>query len=209
MAYRGFENVSRTTLAGGVDLPLPAGLEVAVEVADQSGTQWAPAPGPGDMDIAAWFLAAHLRWGGDGPLRRVDAGVDWHSGDDDPADSVHTAFSILYGSRHKFRGFADRFPLPDASTGDRGLVDALLSTELAPGRLVVDVHYFLAAARRDGEGRHIGWELDLRVPLELAPGLDLEGGYSIFFNRSVARSIGLGDDGDRTHWLYLQLTASF
>lgn len=206
-----FQDVDRTTLAAALDLPLPAGIRWTVDAAYQAGSQMAPAPGPGAMDIGAFFLAAHVERRLDGRLRQVRAGMDWYSGDGDPGDSDHAAFSILYGSRHKFRGFLDRFSLPDADTGDRGLVDVLLGTELAVAGAGarVDGHAFFTAVHRNGEDRQIGWELDVRVPFKALPGLDVETGYSIFLNRAAARGLGLGDDGDLTHWAYLQATASF
>lgn len=208
-SYRVFDRVNRATLATRLVLPDGGALDGSLEIAYQLGTQYRISGG--QEDIGAFMLAGRIGRRMGRVLRRLTLGVDWLSGDDNPTNNEHTSFNLLYGSRHRFFGAMDWFSQPDARTGDRGLIDVLVASEIsARGQpLALDIHGFFSAVERPLEQTDIGWELDLGAPFTIAGALDIRTGYSLFLSRPLAAPLGLGPDPELSHWLFLQATASF
>jgi hypothetical protein len=146
-------------------------------------------------------------------LRTLGIGLDYLSGDDDPADNEYEAFNTLYHTGHKWYGYMDLFLDPAARTGERGLIDGIASATFGLGAqvpLTVDAHRFWTAAQREpGEASDLGWELDLTLPLTIAPGQSLQLGYSAFRAGDAASLANLGASGRWAHWGYVMATFGF
>jgi hypothetical protein len=211
--YRMYTGVDRATLGGRVGRsigPLTPSLEFAYQLGNQVLTE----PQPLSQDISAYMIGARLGLDPNVPvLHRLGVGADWLSGDSDPADDTHRAFNTLYATNHKFYGYIDLFLDPAGRTRDRGLIDGIASSRLDLGRellLDMDVHGFWLQQEFTGTpDRHIGWELDLTLPIRLGPGQTLQLGYSAFRNGAAAPLVGLGGKSDTWHWAYLMATFSF
>lgn len=207
----GTEDVNRTTVGARLERAPGRGLFWDVEAAWQTGTQRrlpaAPAE-PREQEVGAWFAVGRVGWAQPaGTLRQARAGLDWLSGDDDPADGRFSAFHTLYGTNHKFYGFIDVLDALPGSTGGRGLVDAYAGAAVAPlPALPVDaaLHRFWLAEEA-AEGRDLGWELDLTLPFTVG-GLRAQAGWSTFLNGAAAPTVGLGEEGEWLNWGYVQVT---
>jgi hypothetical protein len=211
-AYRSYTNVDRTTLGARAGRTLGA-VTPSLEGAWQLGNQLLPTSAR-EQDIRAWLLGARLTWDTSLPvIARIGLGADVLSGDADPADGTHRAFNTMYATNHKYYGYLDLFLDPAGRTRDRGLIDAIASARLDLGRglaLDVDGHgFWLQQEFATATARHIGWELDLTLPIRLGPGQQLQLGYSGFRNGAAAPLIGLGQEKDLWHWAYVQATFSF
>lgn len=212
-AFRTFTGVDRTTAGARVGSTLGL-FTPSLEAAWQVGNQVADGAMPVSQDIRAFMVGARLGVATTLPvLSRAGLGLDLLSGDRDPADGTYRAFNTLYGTNHRYYGYIDLFLDPAARTRDRGLIDGIASAQLDFGRSVavdVDVHgFWLQQEFTTTADRHLGWELDLTLPVRLGNGQQLQLGYSAFRNGPAAPLIGLGRDGDTWHWAYLQATFSF
>ena len=88
-AYRGAEDVDRTTIGGQWEGTVGPGPRYGIEGAYQFGTQLRATS---SEDIAAWFAGGRLGWNRTlGPLESIELGVDWLSGDVDPSDGRYSA----------------------------------------------------------------------------------------------------------------------
>jgi hypothetical protein len=210
--YRTFTGVDRT--AAGARLVRTFGaLETSLEGVFQFGNQFVPAPAL-SQDIRAYMAGARLTYAMPAAvLSSIGLGVDWLSGDSDPADASYRAFNTMYASGHKWHGYLDLFLDPAGRTHDRGLVDAMASARVALPHeleLEVDAHgFWLQQQFADVADRFIGWELDFTLPVPLGPGQRLQLGYSAFRAGAVAPLVGLGESGTVWHWAYIQAAFSF
>jgi hypothetical protein len=202
-------DVDRTTPGGRLALS-GGGLSLTLDASAQHGRQTIAATGA-RQDVRAWMVAGRGGWAA--PARRLRAagvGVDWLSGDADPADGTYGAFQTLYGTNHRFYGFMDLLLDPAAQTGGRGLVDVLGTLTVAPGPrlpLEVTLHRFLLD-RTAPTGRDLGWEADLTLPFPAVSGVRGLAGYSAFRGGKAAPAAGLAS-GAWLQWAYVQLTAAF
>ena len=215
--FRTFAAVDRATFGGRLQTPRRAGLDLSLEGAYQTGDQERAAAASGGratpQDIQAYFGGARLGWQTPSALLpTLGVGVDYLSGDDDPADDDYQAFNTLYATNHKWYGYMDLFLDPAANTRDRGLVDVLGSAALGLGRygrVNLDVHRFSLADHSGLDESEIGWELDVTYPFQLDRATRFLVGYGLFRNGAAAPAIGLGEDGETWHGAYLQATVSF
>lgn len=216
--FRAFDEVRRTTGYARYRTAPTAGIVLDVESAYQFGTQQRVVTGDPRttraQDISAWFLGARLnRPADDAVPAAFTVGVDWLSGDDNPADGDYSGFNTLYGTNHKWYGTIDLFLDPNARTGDRGLIDVMAGTvvTLSPrATLRADVHHLRAAtAGVSAIDRSLGWEGDVSVPVQLSKASSVEIGYSVFRTQSGFSDLGLGESGALRHWGYLQLGVRF
>lgn len=213
-SVRSFSDIDRLTLGGRVDVPTSGPLTAWAEAAYQLGNQLLNTElGPTEQDIGAYFAGARVAYALAGPISTLGIGLDYLSGDDTPVDGEYDAFNTMFHTGHKWYGYMDLFLDPAARTGDRGLVDAIASTTVRLAQdvpLALDVHRFWTAAERPGDGsRDLGWELDLTLPLTLAPGQRLQLGYSAFRAGDAAPLAGIGAAGRWAHWGYLMATFGF
>jgi hypothetical protein len=214
--FRAFGEVDRTTAYARLRTPARLAVRADLEGAWQGGTQTRAATEASPavaQDVRAWFAGARLSADArPGVATTFTLGADWLSGDADPADGRYGAFHTLYATNHKWYGTMDLFLDPAAATADRGLVDALASAAitLSPrATLRVDAHHFrLAAEHPTADGRALGEELDLTLPLRVS-GSALELGYSLFRPGAAGAALGLGGEGRVRHWGYVQLRAAF
>jgi len=145
---------------------------------------------------------------------RLEARLDYLSGDDDPADADRAAFQSLYPTAHAYHGYMDYFLAFPGHTAAAGLVDAMARVRVPvgpPWSVRGDLHYFTLAKERLGE-RSLGIETDVMVGREVAPGAAVEGGASFFAPRAamgtVSPAFALGTDAP-TYWGYVMLTLSW
>jgi hypothetical protein len=214
--YRTFDRAHRATADVRLRSNGPTATRVELEGAYQIGHQrFLPTLGaPVAQRVSAWLFGARL----ESPQRAMtpfDAtlGVDVLSGDASPSDGTYGAFNTMYATNHPFYGLLDLFADPAARTDDRGLVDgfAQANWRAAPKYgLHAELHRFAATERpASGAPGPLGWEADLNLPYALAPGVTLEGGYSVFRAATGAAGLTLGAPGQAHHWAYLQLRAGF
>ena len=203
----GATDVDRTTLSGrwGDDV---GAATVGIEAAYQFGSRMLVDP----QDISAWFFGARAGLTDlPEPLASLTAGVDVLSGDDDLTDDSYGAFNTLYATNHKWYGLMDLFLDPVGRTGDRGLIDALVTVALSGERLplTATIHRFMFAEGRAVAGRSIGWELDVTAPFTVAEAARLLVGYGVFRAGGDAAAAGLGPDGEVRHWGFVQMSVGF
>lgn len=148
-------------------------------------------------DVGAWFAAARLgRSFADG-RGGLTLWADYLSGSA-PGDVENGSFDTLFGTNHKFYGFADLFLDIPLNTAGRGLVDLALKSrwQLTPDwRATVDVHRF-SVAEDDGLGSGtLGTELDAVVTRAVFDGLQVSGGVSrVFAGDALGPVRGIGED---------------
>lgn len=148
-------------------------------------------------DVSAFLLGARVgRDFADG-----DAGLtlwfDYLSGTDPESDEIG-AFETLFGTNHKFYGYADLFLDIPLHTAGRGLVDLA-----AKGRWQfhpdwtanVDVHYFTVAEDEGLDASDLGTEIDLTLTRALFSGLRVSGGAAyVVAGDALGPVRGISDD---------------
>lgn len=216
--FRSFDHVRRTTGYVRYRTPPAAGFVVDMEGAYQFGDQRLELTGGSGsfaaQDIGAWLASARVNRAADDAVpASLTLGMDWLSGDSNPANGSYGAFNTLYGTNHKWYGIMDLFLDPAARTGDRGLVDAMAGAgvTLSPRvTLRADVHHFRTAASGAASvDRNLGWEADLTIPMHISPVARVEFGYALFRPGAGAQALGLGDEGELRNWAFLQLRVGF
>jgi len=209
----------RVAGAGGVDR-LTAGfywsgkrgrVDYRVEFAHQAG------------DLAGSGINANLlgatagvSFGGRAP-GQVALWYDYLSGDSRGRSSK--VFSTLFGTNHKFYGFADYFTNMSLDTRNYGLQDAALKLSVKPEQrltLGMDVHGFWTAAETPRTGvpgvllpanDRFGQEVDLTVTAVYRKVVTLTAGYSHFFVDDAMTFLrGLREDGN---FAYVMTNVSF
>ncbi|HSJ06600.1 MAG TPA: porin [Longimicrobiales bacterium] len=156
---------------GGVTL---SGIGLSVEGYLQRGERV-------DRSVKAWLasVGAGRRFG----PGRVRLAYDHYSGDGSPDDGTTRAFDRLFGSNHGFHGYADLFTSIPANTGQRGLGDLMIRTDvrLAPRTgLEVNAHSFRAVAAVPDGSKRFGEEIDVVLRHRVRAAVTLEAGTSYF-----------------------------
>ncbi|MFH1571429.1 MAG: alginate export family protein [Gemmatimonadota bacterium] len=161
----------------------------------------------GGQDVLAYLAAASVNYSGPGWTRpRVDLGLDWLSGDDDPASGKRKAFDTLYGTRHGVLGLMDLFSDIPADTGQRGLADFYLKGEMSASeevRLGLHVHHF---ALVEGTGNNLGQEADVVLTYQYNPACTVSWGGLIFVPSDAMKATRGEDPAFKT---YLQTAVRF
>jgi hypothetical protein len=182
----------------------------------QAGEQAAASP-IRSQDISAYLATAEVGYALPTARKaRLALGIDYASGDSDPADDTYGAYSGLYGRTHRFRGFMDYF----GAYRPEGLMDLMTRASVEPcsgWTLKADAHYFRTAAPyTDFEGKEtqsVGVEIDVVASTSRVAGVRVEGGASVFLpSKSFANEIYKLRDPEKTDpgfWAYLMLTAGF
>lgn len=168
--------------------------------------------GPGRQDIRAYLGSASASYQLTGPVKgSLGVQADLLSGDENPLDDTFSSFNTLYATNHKFYGFMDLFVNHPTQTGGLGLVDLMVRGVLRPNvwTLRADVHQLRLAKDNSAGDRTIGHELDITASRELADGLALQAGYSVFSPSDAAEAAPINLGGDTLHWGYVQLRAWF
>ena len=114
-------------------------------------------------------------------------GIDYLSGDDDPADDTYKVFDTLYATNHKFYGFMDYFLNIPVHTSGLGLQDIHVKAAIKPRpnlSLRLAYHNFQANEDfgfEDGTvGTNFGDEVDLTVVYSYNKRVTISGGASLF-----------------------------
>lgn len=153
----------------------------------------------GARDVSAYMLGGRLG-------RRVLEGkgtvtlwVDHLSGGA-PAGpaSDDKAFDTLFGTNHKFYGFADLFLDPARQTQGRGLQDLAVKSAWTPAdgwRITADLHRFRVAADEGLTGSVLGDEIDVVLTHTYTAGLTFSGGLAwVWAGEALAPVRGIDED---------------
>jgi hypothetical protein len=146
--------------------------------------------------------------------RKLNAGAatlwyDYLSGDSDPADTRFASFNPLYGTFHKYYGFADYFISFPSDTRGLGLQDLALKCVFdgpSIAKTQVDLHYFWLAELSpeiNVNNRHLGFEADVMVTVPILKTVSLSGGASLVLPTETMRT--LKGQADQGHWVWTML----
>jgi hypothetical protein len=148
---------------------------------------------------------------------RLGIGYDRLSGQNPDKPENYSAFHTLYGTNHKYYGYADLILNVPAATKGLGLQDMIAQASISPFsalKLAADLHLFSLAtdpakalpALTKIPSQQIGTELDLTASFKATDALNVTGGFSLF-------------DGDRDRyiltgrktvkWGYVMTTVNF
>lgn len=158
-------------------------------------------------DIDAYMFGASV--GRDLGAVRVTGWYDHLSGDDHRYDDRFAAFNPLYGTFHRFYGWADYFISIPGDTRGLGLQDlALKLTVDAPrsSSAQIDLHYFWLARRGEFESAKLGFEGDAMVSIPLGHALSFQCGYSLVLPSATLEELKSNVTvDDAGHWLWTML----
>jgi hypothetical protein len=190
------------TFGGRLGLAPRGGFMAEAEGALQFGER-------GERDVRAWMLRAHA-----GPVlldgrARVLLSLEHYSGGP-PTDERARAFDALYGTAHRFLGFADIFTNIPLHTGGRGVQELALRTTIQPEpalEIIASAHGFRAANDEGLSSARFGEEVDLRVRWRWRAPLNIVGGASHVWQGPALAEIGRLDRN--MTWAYLMLNATF
>jgi len=170
------------------------------------------------IDLQAFMFAGEVGYNFAGAGKaRIAAGVDYASGDDDPADTDHKAYDNLYYTGHKFRGHMDYF----VGSEPAGLMDIRVRGRLnfhPDWTAAADFHYFLTAQdyldpADTGTTKDVGLEFDVSVSTVSVAGVKLAGGVSLFLPQASFVRLKLDDpdmtENDPAVWSYVQAVVDF
>jgi hypothetical protein len=163
-----------------------------------------------EQDISAFLFTLEAGYTIPGPAgARLATGIDYASGDGDPADDKYKTYDNLYYTAHKFRGFMDYFLGSNAA----GLMDIMVRGKVSPAPqwlLTGDLHHFTTAADYTaftGEATTaVGTELDLGVSTEKVRGIELTMGASVFLPTEAYAGV---KDPEMGLWFYTMGTVTF
>lgn len=162
-----------------------------------------------DTDVSAFLLGGRAGTAFDEGRLTATLWYDYLSGDDPDTPELEV-FNTLYGTNHKFYGFADLFLNIPANTGGAGLQDMAVKLGYQPlDKLstALAVHSFRAAAGSGLTDSHFGEEIDVTVTHPYSSNLTASLGFSYVFQADGLAEIGRLDE-DMT-WLYVMLNATF
>ncbi len=162
-----------------------------------------------DRDVRAWMMGVRAgRSFADGRVG-LAAWYDHLSGGDGTEEDDR-AFDTLFGTNHKFYGYADLFLDLPVQTAGRGFRDAAVKTRwvVADGwTLTGDLHRFWVADDGGLDSGHLGDELDLVLTHPLTTGVTLSGGVSqVWAGGALGPVRGIGED---VQFAYLMIDLSF
>ncbi|NNM33101.1 MAG: alginate export family protein, partial [Gemmatimonadetes bacterium] len=173
--------------------------EVSLQAGDRRGA-----------DVSAYMVGARVGTSfGDG-RGAVALWFDLLSGDADDGDGETKVFDTLFGTNHKFYGFADLFLNIPVHTGGLGLRDLALKTgyELTEAlRVDADLHQFDAAESSGFASSSLGQELDVTLRFQHSSQVGLSAGHSIVWSDEALRALGRASG--TAHFGYVMLDAAF
>ncbi|MFQ5512503.1 MAG: alginate export family protein [Candidatus Krumholzibacteriia bacterium] len=171
-------------------------------------------PGAVELDVEAFMatLSAGFRFPALSAAPAVSAGVDYLSGDDNPADDKFKVFDTLYATNHKFYGFMDYFLNIPVHTFGLGLIDAHGEVAVTPAertKAKIAYHYFSAVEDyrlADGStSTGFGQELDVTINHAYTESVAFTGGVSVFGPRDIFDE---KKGTDTAAWLYAMVTVN-
>lgn len=163
----------------------------------------------GGREVGAYLLGGRIGTTmADGRLG-LTLWYDYLSGSANPAEGKVRVFDTLFGTNHKYYGYADFFTNIPVHTAGRGLQDLALKSNIKLSDDVVlglDLHSFhLARAAGLPSGR-LGEELDLTAKWRLSRRLELSGGVLHLRGGEALRALGRLDGNRATSYLMLNTT---
>ncbi len=163
-----------------------------------------------DRDISAYMFALNGSYslGKTGWAPAVSLGIDYLSGDSDPADDTFEVFDTMYATNHKYYGISDFFINIPADTYGGGLSDIHAGLSFNPcERSVASLrfHNFTAVEELGGETA-FGNEIDLIFNTNYNEYLNFEGGFSYFMPGKIFENVR-GEDASM--FGYIQTRFSF
>jgi len=161
----------------------------------------------GARDILAWMGTGTVSYSGPGWTRpRLEMGVDWLSGDNEPGDDEALTFRAPYGRRHRFYGLMDLFVVRPVQTADGGLVDFHLKGSMSASedvRVSLHIHHFALA---EAEEKSLGQEADVIVDYQFNPFCEVSWGGMVFVPSDAVKDTRGEDPAFKT---YLQVGTRF
>jgi hypothetical protein len=163
----------------------------------------------GGRDVSAWMAGARVGRAFNEGRTTVTLWYDYLSGSA-PGDAEDGSFDTLFGTNHKFYGYADLFLNLPVQTQGRGFQDLAVKTRwtVTDGwTLTADLHRFLVAEDEGLPGGHLANELDVVVTHPLVPGLTLSGGVArVWAGEALGPVRGIADD---VNFAYLMVDLTF
>jgi len=182
----------------GAEGPWSYRAEISGQAGDRAG-----------RDVEAWMAGLRLGRSFNSGSHGLALWVDLLSGSA-PGSSDDGAFDTLFGTNHKFYGFADLILNPLVQLRGRGLQDYALKSRWSVGErgtLTVDAHRFLVwedAGLSDGV---LGDELDVVFSHPVSPGLVASSGVSyVLAGDALGPVRGISDD---VTFFYMMLDFQF
>lgn len=160
-------------------------------------------------DVSAYMFGARLGKGFADGKASMTLWYDYLSGDD-AATPETEVFHTLYGTNHKFYGYADLFLNIPAHTMNAGLQDMAVKLAWRPQTdisLGADFHSFSAAQQGTLSTSHFGNELDLSLSHRYTANMSATLGFAHVLQDDGFAEIGrLSED---MTWFYIMLNAIF
>lgn len=156
------------------------------------------------IDVSALLVALNLGYtvAGVSLQPALSAGIDYLSGDDDPADDTFKVFDTLYATNHKFYGFMDYFLDLPAHTLGLGLRDIHAKVALKPYKDVsLRLAYHNFSANEDftlvsgATTTRFGDEVDVTLVFNYNQRVSFTGGASVFAPGDIFEETRGGDLG--------------
>jgi hypothetical protein len=190
----------------------PAGFDFDTEFAYQFGDH-------GDRDISAYMATAEIgyNFANLAMTPRLEAGFDYASGDNNPADDRVRTFNQLFPLGHAFLGYID-------TVGRQNIMAFRVTLSFKPVQkftVRIDGHTFYRAERADalydagggvvragnlGNSREVGQEIDLTLRYDLDRHTTFLVGYSHFFAGRFIEQSGASQDID---WVFASVEYKF
>ncbi|MCF8242090.1 MAG: alginate export family protein [Melioribacteraceae bacterium] len=159
----------------------------------------------GPQSLSAFFAGYNARYTFSTEIQPwLGAGIDYYSGDDDPADNKYKEFSRWFGAGHKYLGYMDYFP---GNTFGVGLMDI----HFKAGLKLIDklkiksaLHIFNSAGdytlADNSKSNSFGTEFDLVLTYDYNDYLDFEIGGGLFLPGEIFEE-NFGKDNST--WFYM------
>ena len=153
-----------------------------IELAYQAGTRES-------IDVSAFMVTVNLGYTFSSTTIKptFSVGIDYLSGDDDPADDTYKVFDTMYATNHKFYGYMDYFLNIPVHTIGLGLTDIHVKGSVKATKdmsIRLAIHTFMSSedyTLADGStSTNFGNEVDLTVVYAYTDRVSFVGGVSAF-----------------------------
>ena len=159
----------------------------------------------GPQSLSAFFAGYNASYTFNAEVKPwLGAGIDYYSGDDDPADNEYKEYSRWFGAGHKYLGYMDYFP---RNTFGVGLMDIHVKAGMKSiGNLKIKsaLHIFNSAEdytlANDSKSNSFGTEFDLVLTYDYNDYLAFEIGGGLFLPGEIFEE-NFGKDNST--WFYM------
>ncbi len=158
-----------------------------IELAYQAGTR-------ASIDVSAFMVTVNLGYSFSSATIKptISVGIDYLSGDDDPADGTYKVFDTMYGTNHKIYGYMDYFLNIPVHTMGLGLTDVHVKGSVKATKemsIRLAIHTFMSSedyTLADGStSTNFGNEVDLTVVYTYTNRVSFVGGVSAFLPGAI------------------------